>query len=338
MTQLRPVAIKRYLAAMSARGLPAAPILRGSRIDETRLDQAGFLIDTSQCRTVVNNLVHASGDGGIGFDVGLNSTLPDLGVVGHAAMTCKTVRDSYRVWQQFSHRLVGVMWDVDTSNEAGGRLTLSFDNLDPADPLYRFYVEEMLGMMHMIGKPLAGEQASVKEAVFAYPAPRHRQRYHDLLRCPVHFGAGRSAIVFNVGWFEKSVRTYDAELNRLCWNYCDEVMQRLAKEQPLVARIQGIFLRSGDILPALEDIARELNMSTRTLRRRLQEADTTYRAEADRFRMNRAREYLRRADLSTKEISFRLGFCEPSAFRHAFKNWTGKTVSQYRAETAGQAE
>ncbi|MCK9563870.1 MAG: AraC family transcriptional regulator [Bacteroidales bacterium] len=336
MTELRPVAIKRYLAAMKAKGLPADPILTGSRIDKAKLDNPGFLIDTRQYRTVVNNLVRASGDNGIGFDVGLNSTLLDLGVVGHAAMTCRTVRDSYHVWQQFSHRLVGVMWDVDTSSENARSLTLTFDRLDPGDPLYRFYVEEMLGMMHMIGQPLAGEQATVKEAAFAYPAPRYRQRYHELLRCPVHFGAGRSEIVVSAAWFEKNVRTYDAELNRLCWNYCDEVVHRLEKEQPLIARIQGMFLKSDDILPSLGQVARELNMSTRTLRRRLQEAGTTYRAQADGFRMSRALEYLRRSNLSAKEIGFRLGFSEPSAFRHAFKSWTGKTVTQYRAEMSRQ--
>jgi AraC-like DNA-binding protein len=72
-------------------------------------------------------------------------------------------------------------------------------------------------------------------------------------------------------------------------------------------------------------------MSARTLRRHLKAAQTSYRKVLNEVQEALAIDYLRRTDISVDEIAYLLGYSDTSNFRHAFKQWTGKTPSSYRS-------
>jgi AraC-like DNA-binding protein len=75
--------------------------------------------------------------------------------------------------------------------------------------------------------------------------------------------------------------------------------------------------------------ARRLGLSTRTLRRRLEQENTSYQDLLDQFRRDLALEYLRSGHMAPKEIAYVLGFSSPSTFRRAFKTWTNETVGEF---------
>lgn len=102
----------------------------------------------------------------------------------------------------------------------------------------------------------------------------------------------------------------------------------------LVRAIQAGFCGEA---PQIEDVAAELGMSARTLRRRLHQQGTTYREVVDDAR--------RRVALSTleatleaapplRELAFRLGFSHSSALCRAFRRWTGATPMRFRSSLA----
>jgi AraC-like DNA-binding protein len=84
-------------------------------------------------------------------------------------------------------------------------------------------------------------------------------------------------------------------------------------------------------LPTLADVARQLHLSERTLRRRLGESDVSYQALLDNVRKNRAIELLANTALSIEQVALEVGFSDAHNFRRAFKRWTKSAPSDLRA-------
>lgn len=96
-----------------------------------------------------------------------------------------------------------------------------------------------------------------------------------------------------------------------------------------VSHAIGLQLEGGDV--RVDRIATLLNLSSRTLQRRLAEQGTTFQEIVDRVRATRAKYYLVQEGLSIREIARRLGFSGAPTFHRAFKKWTGSTPERFRA-------
>jgi AraC-like DNA-binding protein len=90
--------------------------------------------------------------------------------------------------------------------------------------------------------------------------------------------------------------------------------------------------RLADGRPTQDDVARRLGMSTRSLARRLAEEGTTFSAILHEALATLARDYLRDRRLSVSEVAFLLGFAGVAGFSRAFKQWTGRSPSEYQSE------
>lgn len=84
------------------------------------------------------------------------------------------------------------------------------------------------------------------------------------------------------------------------------------------------------------EAAKRLNISGRSLRRRLEEEGTSYRVLRQAALFAAACSLLAQRELPLKSIAYRLGFTSPSAFHHAFKRWAKVSPAEYRSR--GQAD
>jgi AraC-like DNA-binding protein len=123
----------------------------------------------------------------------------------------------------------------------------------------------------------------------------------------------------------------DNELFQACQQYCHQVLRQITLERPLAFRLRSLFLRSSGQVPSLDESARKLHMSTRTLRRHLELEGVSYQELVNEFRCDLAKEYLKSSCLAIQEIGFLLGYQDPKAFPRAFKAWTGMTIGEYRS-------
>lgn len=74
-----------------------------------------------------------------------------------------------------------------------------------------------------------------------------------------------------------------------------------------------------------------LEMSKRTVQRRLKSAGTGYAELRDKFRFQRSMELLSSAEWSVEQIAERLGYGDRTSFTAAFKRWTGIAPNEYRS-------
>jgi len=82
--------------------------------------------------------------------------------------------------------------------------------------------------------------------------------------------------------------------------------------------------------PTIDQVAANLNLSVRTLQRRLKEEGLTYKTVLDELRKQFALDYIKNKALSIKEIAYLLDYAEPSSFIRSFKRWTGVSPNNYR--------
>jgi AraC-like DNA-binding protein len=100
----------------------------------------------------------------------------------------------------------------------------------------------------------------------------------------------------------------------------------------LLERVRAQLAPGPDGYADLERVAERLFMSGRTLKRRLQQRGTRFRALLDDARFRRAQQLLADAELDIHEVAAALGYRDPACFTRAFRRWSGRTPSQARAE------
>ncbi len=96
------------------------------------------------------------------------------------------------------------------------------------------------------------------------------------------------------------------------------------------------FAQKSETLLERNQLAKTLNLSERTLQRRLADEGSSYQQLLNDTRRQLAERYLRDGQLAATEIALLLGYSEPSVFFRAFRQWTGLTPGEYRARQQTQ--
>jgi transcriptional regulator GlxA family with amidase domain len=135
-------------------------------------------------------------------------------------------------------------------------------------------------------------------------------------------------------WFHCPLPTYDRYMQATLQAQIDQL---LAVDQPrndLVESIMNLLRASVDEVPGLAAIGATLNLSERTLRRRLSDLNTSYQQLIDQVRYECALDLLKRSDMPLVEIAMATGFTDARNFRRAFKRWSGMLPNQVRQGAA----
>jgi len=111
---------------------------------------------------------------------------------------------------------------------------------------------------------------------------------------------------------------------------CDQLLAEMHSAAGLAGRLASLLLHAPGRFPDIEAASAQLEMSARTLRRRLQAEGTSYQQLLDTVRRQLALDYLQRTGMSVEDIASSLGFSDAANFRHAFKRWTGRTAGSCR--------
>jgi AraC-like DNA-binding protein len=160
----------------------------------------------------------------------------------------------------------------------------------------------------------------------------HRELYEAHFRSTVKFKAGRNALVFNKADMDLPFVTSNSELlaivaPRLEAELAEQLAQKTFREQ---AKAIMKRLLAGQ-RPGIQDLAREVHMSTRTLQRRLTEQGVTFQRLLEQARRELARHYLLHSSVELSETAYLLGYEDANSFFRAFQHWEGTSPGQWRA-------
>ncbi len=169
------------------------------------------------------------------------------------------------------------------------------------------------------------------EARFKHKAPQDVSEYKRIFNFPVSFGKSTNALLFDKKYLELPVVLPDKELLYVFENHAEDVLIKLSNNESITRKVSSFLVKMiHDKPPTLETVAKKFFMSVRKLQLLLENEGTTYKNILNTIRKELAFNYLRDNQISVAEVSYLLGFSEPSAFHRAFKKWTGKTPGNYR--------
>jgi AraC-like DNA-binding protein len=159
----------------------------------------------------------------------------------------------------------------------------------------------------------------------------HREMYESAFGCPVKFKAKRDAIIFRSSDLDLPFVSYNAELLEMLTPQLDQQLARHKKKQSSTDQVKWVLKRLlGGPRPEINEVAKELGMSSRTLQRRITDEGSSYRQLLNDARHELARFYLKEPSLSVSEIAYLLSYEDPSSFFRAFHEWEGTTPSEWK--------
>jgi AraC-like DNA-binding protein len=151
--------------------------------------------------------------------------------------------------------------------------------------------------------------------------------------CPVHAGASWSGFALSAEAWGLPMRRRDPALQDVLERYAADIVARMPAGQDAVTELRRVLaarVSGGDT--RVSAVARVLGTSARTLQRQLAAAGASYREILDESRCQAAERHLADASLSIAEVSWLIGYSEPSAFHRAFKRWRGTSPQAFRQQ------
>ena len=155
--------------------------------------------------------------------------------------------------------------------------------------------------------------------------------YEVHFRCPMKFKSNQNALIFSKSDMERPFVTYNADLLAAVAPQLEAELSEQLAQKTFTEQAKGILkqLLAGQ-RPGIQDLARELHLSTRTLQRRLTEQGITFQRLLDEARRELARHYLLHSSRELNETAYLLGFEDANSFFRAFHNWEGTSPGQWR--------
>ncbi len=214
----------------------------------------------------------------------------------------------------------------------GHTTELSFNLKQPELDQGHFLTEYLMVIWHRFPSWYIAEAIRLRETHFIHPMPQHHDELRVMFPGNLSFLQSRNSLFFDTKYLEKPLVRSRRELELFMANHPTDIMTIPGEDNSLEAQIERTILHlSKDqlLFPKAGDLATEMDMSSLTLYRRLQQEGTSYQKIKDNIRREVAIDKLVKEGLSVDEVSAVIGFAEPRSFTRAFKHWTGLSPRNY---------
>lgn len=249
--------------------------------------------------------------------------------LGFAVVTSATFGEAFgRIRRYLPFATDGATWGLEYEGDVAA---LTFEQHTARTPDHRFVDEFSLAHLVIVGRKLTTVSWDVHDVRFQHAAPPDRTALEQFFRAPIVFGASRTELRLLRSVLDLPFPKADARMAAFFDRHIEAVLRRTHTTNEFITSVRRLLAASlMHNAYSLDDLARELAVSPRTLRRRLVGEGVTYSSLLDDVRRELAEGYLRDRRMSLGEIAFALGYSESATFHRAFRRWYDMTPIEYR--------
>jgi len=312
--------------------IPVDRLCRQAGVDlEALRSEKPYYLGIQQQNNLFEHAIRLSGDTLFGLHFGERLQLAALGIVGAVIRNSRTIGEALENCAAYSPILTD-LFQLTVSFGADRfiiRLLPFMEKLQGYPVLQRqllelsmaFVLHEMDGLLLIKMKPsmvqMPYEEGKLKEYQRVF-------RTTSIIRSPEY------VVEFEYNLLKEPILTANYELQNMLIHRLADIHRQFPDPTSVSSRIAQMMKGSSYLgLPDLREMGANLNMSVRTLQRKLKEEGVTYQQVAESVRKALAIDYLNTGKHPIKQISFMLGYNDPGAFTRAFKKWTGQTPQDF---------
>ena len=324
--------VQQLADAVRSCGHDPLPLLDQYGLDAARLSQPMARLSIPRYMRLGHAAIALTGDPALGLRMGQLSRLSQAGLAGVTAAQAPTVREAARTLIRFE-ALYGSNYRGQSSlHEDAQGAWLRFYSISPYNAYNRFVVDSIIsGWLHQLSavadRPLTCEHIEIE-----FSEPEYAEQYSVLSHNPVRFRADTNQLRLNHATLDRRNPQHCPSTWAYLLQLCERELEQLTRTRSLRERITQLLgpLLNGGREPDLEEVAARLKLPTWTLRRKLTEEGTRFRAILNDTRRDLAMTYIRDTELAFGEIADLLGFASAEAFQRAFKRWNAETPGEFR--------
>ena len=328
-TLLHPVAIAQVMVNFATQlGADRDTCLLGTGLTDAALEDSETLVTRAQEMRLIENLMLALPDEpALGFRLGLQYSLSNFGLWGFALRTSRTLREAATLALRYLP-LSTAYCQINLINEPGGLgVTMDPDTI-PAH-LRQFLLERDMATGFNLLNELSLANTMIVTLAFEGPPTDHADYIAQTCAVTPTYHSPRNAIMVKSDDADRPLPTYDPQLVRMLDDQCRLRLQRL-QSASLGDQVRQQLHGPLGLVASLDEVARALALSPRSLRRKLDQEGTRFRALVEDERRQIALQFLRDSDMKLDELAIHLGYTDTASFTRAFRRWVGCSPGEYR--------
>jgi AraC-like DNA-binding protein len=324
--------VKAICRALDAAGCDSAALLAEAGLDPKALDGPTVRCPLTQTERLWRIAVAATGDPAFGIKVASHIKQTTFHALGYGLSASSTLKEAFERAQRYCHVASDAI-EYDFSRSGSEYHFI----IEPAAGVADESVDALVAAYLRMCRSLIGHDYSPLRIEFRRARPANTEGYQSVLRTPLQFGAAQTRLVFDRDAIERPLDGGNPELARHNDAIALQYLSQIERDN-IQGRVREVLtqrLSHGE--PSQEEVAELLNMSARTLQRKLGDGGTTYKEILDETRRVLALAYLSAPRHSVSDVTYLLGFSAGSSFTRAFRRWTGQSPSVWRAGASARS-
>jgi AraC-like DNA-binding protein len=288
-------------------------------------------VQVEQWQAMLDWAFQATQDPAMPLKVAAHVRPANMGLLGYVASCCNNLGEAFARLQQFEN----LVYSVNALNVAlqGDQLILRW-GAERGRPGH--WVDSVaIGVLLAFTRHLIASPVYPLRVQFINPAPINPDDFTRFFQCRVDFSCDCTEVVWPVCLLDAPLKAPDHVMREMLDQQAQLLLRQLKADDQAIPGLQKAIQEAVTAgVPVLEEVARRLCMSARTVQRRLHSQQSSFRHELNLVRVEMAKNCLRRGELGLADIANFLAYNDQSAFTHAFKRAVGQSPAQYRRENS----
>jgi AraC-like DNA-binding protein len=304
--------------------------LKHAGLTPAQLSDDQTQLDFEQLRLLILHGMDMTQEPAVGLLIGERLLVNSHGILGMAAMSSGSLRQAmYLVERYIGLRTSMIKYHYE---ESAKEVRQIFNETLELGEIQRPVLETITLTIKNVLDFITMKSCPINYVAFPFPDPGYADLAQDMFDCEVRYQQSWTGFSMPLTALDQPLRQADPAMFQTAELICQQELEKLNLQTSLSARISRLMLEKQNGFPSLQVTARMLNMTPRTLHRRLLEENTTFKDLLESVRQGLALQHLQSGRMSVQAVAYTLGYTDVSNFRRAFKRWTGKAPSDYLAE------